>query len=994
VLPKGTGVSARVPATRRVKIRLFGGAAGRAAVFVGLVGVIALPGAQSYFAAVRSTPTSGSYRDTVLSDGPTSYWRLGEASGSVAADERSLNPGTYRNGVALGQPGAIAGDPNTSAAFDGVDDYMRVPYSPSLSTNAFTVELWVYSSGGSGSYRYVAAFGDNSPPAVTSGWRIRLSPSDNWQLQIGRPNGSGYTDLTGPPLVFNQWNHVVASYDGSEARLYLNDALVATATTQYQPNTRLDLLLANVGAYAFAGMVDELAVYPTALSATRVDAHSQAANAVDSTAPVINLKAPADGSTMDAAPSFAGSAGTAAGDSSTVTVKIYAGSSATGTPIQTLTTSRQPAGTFSVKATAVASGTYTAQAEQTDQTGNLGKSNSSTFAIDAELDPTMLLAGDISACDTTGDEATAVLLDRLPGTVAPIGDLAYEYGTASDFANCYDPSWGRHKARTRPVTGGHDYLTTNATPYYDYFGAAAGDPSKGYYSYELGAWHIVSLNSVCEQVGGCGTGSAQEQWLRSDLASHPAMCTLAYFHNPRFSSGAEHGSDAAFQPFWQDLYDANADLILDGFDHIYERFAPQTPAGASDPIRGIREIVVGTGGRSHYPFGSIQPNSEVRNNDTFGVLKATLHPTSYDWQFVPEAGHTFTDSGSSGCHGRLSDLSVSQTDSPDPVNVRQMLTYSVTVGNRGPATASAVSLADNLPANTSFVSADSTQGSCTPAAGTVTCDLGVLASGDSATVDIKVTPQNDGTIRNEATVTANEPDSDTSNNSASEETTVVSPYPRPGSGSPLRVPLVPEFSPCSDPNSVHVIPLSLPSCAPPVLESPLLTTSNTGKGGSFARFDVFCNGGTPGELPPCKSSAGDQEDVNIASVATDVRNASNGSDYAGEVLLSTAIRVTDRANGASQSVPATIGDIQFSIPIECIATPDPNFGSSCSLSTTADTLIPGFAIEDKRAVISAFSVELLDTGVDGHITPSTGACPPTCGSGDENTFLHQGLFAP
>ena len=265
-------------------------------------------------------------------------------------------------------------------------------------------------------------------------------------------------------------------------------------------------------------------------------------------------------------------------------------------------------------------------------------------------DPVIIAAGDIASCDGDGDEATALLLDTLAGTVVTLGDNVYDDGTSAEFAKCYGSSWGRHTARTRPAPGNHDYHTGDAGGYYGYFGAAAGDPAKGYHSYSLGAWHIVVINSNCAAVGGCGDGSAQERWLRADLAAHPAACTLAYWHHPRFSSGSVHGDDGGMQPIWQALYDHGADLVLNGHEHNYERFAPQSPSGAADARRGIVEIVVGTGGRSHYGFDSPKPNSLVRNSDTYGVLKLTLHERSYDFQFVPEKGKPFTDVGSGACH--------------------------------------------------------------------------------------------------------------------------------------------------------------------------------------------------------------------------------------------------------------------------------------------------------------------------------------------------------
>jgi hypothetical protein len=268
-------------------------------------------------------------------------------------------------------------------------------------------------------------------------------------------------------------------------------------------------------------------------------------------------------------------------------------------------------------------------------------------------DPVLVGAGDIVDClDLSGAEATAKLLDKIPGTVFTAGDNVYPDGTAQQFRDCYGPTWGRHKSRTRPATGNHDFHSGGASPYFDYFEAAAGDPKLGVYSYDLGAWHIIVLNSECFPAGGCGPGSPQEKWLRKDLAEHPASCTLAYWHKPLFSSGGSHGSDASTKTFWDDLYSARAShvaLILGGHDHDYERFAPQDPQGNADPAHGIREFVVGTGGKSHRPFIIPLPTSEARNADTYGVLKLTLHPTSYDWQFIPEAGKTFTDSGSGKC---------------------------------------------------------------------------------------------------------------------------------------------------------------------------------------------------------------------------------------------------------------------------------------------------------------------------------------------------------
>jgi len=255
-------------------------------------------------------------------------------------------------------------------------------------------------------------------------------------------------------------------------------------------------------------------------------------------------------------------------------------------------------------------------------------------------------AGDIAECGSDGDEATAAILDGIGGTVYTTGDNAYSDGSAADFANCYAPSWGRHRARTRPSPGNHDYHTADAAGYYGYFGAAAGPAGLGYYSYDVGAWHVVSLNSNIDM----DAGSPQEQWLRADLAATSRRCTLAYWHHPRFSSGSNHGSSTRSHDVWVALYEHGAEIVLAGHEHLYERFGPQTPDGSADPARGIREFIVGTGGAGHYPFGQPLANSEARSTGTHGVLKLTLFDEGYEWEFVPEAGKTFSDAGTGTCH--------------------------------------------------------------------------------------------------------------------------------------------------------------------------------------------------------------------------------------------------------------------------------------------------------------------------------------------------------
>jgi hypothetical protein len=249
---------------------------------------------------------------------------------------------------------------------------------------------------------------------------------------------------------------------------------------------------------------------------------------------------------------------------------------------------------------------------------------------------TLIAVGDIASCASKGDEQTAALVSRIPGTIAVLGDIAYENGSDADFANCFEPSWGKLVPRIKAALGNHEYNTAGAAPAFRVFDL----PPNGWYSYSLGAWHVVVLNSNCSQVGGCERDSPQGRWLQVDLASHPARCTLAYWHHPRFSSGI-HGTNVAYAPFWDILARAKADLVLTGHDHHYERFSP---------LKGIRSFVVGTGGRSLYPTLIPRPGSIVRNSSTFGVLKLTLRPTGYDWRFLSADKSTFNDAGTALCH--------------------------------------------------------------------------------------------------------------------------------------------------------------------------------------------------------------------------------------------------------------------------------------------------------------------------------------------------------
>jgi hypothetical protein len=253
-------------------------------------------------------------------------------------------------------------------------------------------------------------------------------------------------------------------------------------------------------------------------------------------------------------------------------------------------------------------------------------------------------AGDIAECGVAGAAETAQLLDQIEGTVFAAGDNAYYQGTRDEYERCYGPTWGRHKARTRPIPGNHEYETPAASGYFSYFGAAAAPAAPGFYSYDLGAWHVVALNSNIPM----DAASPQLAWLRDDLATHRSSCALAYVHHPFFSSG-RNGPTPHLRALWDVLHGAGVEVVVSGHDHIYERFAPLDPAGRPDPERGVRQFVAGTGGAHLYQVGPSRPSSEAVAS-VWGVLKFTLRSNDYDWEFVPVAGQSFRDAGAGVCH--------------------------------------------------------------------------------------------------------------------------------------------------------------------------------------------------------------------------------------------------------------------------------------------------------------------------------------------------------
>ncbi|MGH2945477.1 MAG: LamG-like jellyroll fold domain-containing protein, partial [Solirubrobacteraceae bacterium] len=630
--------------------------------------------------AVIAAAPDASYRDLVLENSPHGYWRLNETSGTVAADEAvGGNDGSYQNGVGLGAPGALLETPNSAARFDGSNDVVNfgdpADGAFDMGSDDFTFEAWVSTT-----------VHDEAPlmsKNTSSGpdWVVSVTDDGSHDGKIRAKINDGAVTIYayGPDVLVDDgnWHHVVVLFDRDTGIwIYVDGVsrLKSGSTTGNISNSASLRAGAATGYGHFTGRLDEVALYPGLLSETTIEAHLARGDLVP---PSVTLANPEDDATIsDATPRFSGTAGTEATDEDSVTVAVYDGDTATGTPVQTLTAARSSSGSWSVESgSALADGTYTARATQEDAAGNAGVSSANTFTVStapAASSPVIAAAGDI-ACDPAnssfnGGNGTSsschqkhtsdLLVSTSFDAVLAAGDIQYECAGPSAFEQSYHPTWGRLKSITYPAPGNHEYQKTGGTGcdssgkasgYFDYFGARAGNPSKGYYSFNLGSWHLIALNSMCYQAGGCAAGSPQEEWLRADLAANPAACTLAFFHYPRFSSGPS-GSDTSMGAFFEALYEARAEIVLSGHDHLYERFAPQTPDAALDSARGVRQFVVGTGGRSLFSFSStVEPNSEVRSK-TYGILKLVLHPTEYEWQFVSEAGKTFTDSGSTDCH--------------------------------------------------------------------------------------------------------------------------------------------------------------------------------------------------------------------------------------------------------------------------------------------------------------------------------------------------------
>jgi hypothetical protein len=605
---------------------------------------------------VRITQRDGGGSSSARDERTFVRWLLGSEGAEAAA-------GRLGGGARLGEPGPF-GRPGAVVAFDGRDDFGVVPDSPALDAeHGATVGTWVRKAGSGGWRVLVAKPGDGRSKLENYG--LWLDPSDRAVAFFG--DGERYVRTESRAPLDGSWRFVAATYDGATARLYLDGTVVATARSSVPltPNDEdLNIARAHDDGSHFRGRLAGVVVAPSAFSALRIRALYREAAEAGRVPPKPVITTPeARTKTPDATPAFAGSASTTILDSPTVNVRVWAGPRAAGIPLHLLRARRLPSGAWDVSPpAALEPGVYTARAEQSNDLGAVGRSAPTTFTVETAGSPrgtTILAAGDIADCGSMGDDETAALLDRLPGTVVSLGDHAYDWGTPREFRECYAPTWGRHRARTRPVIGGHEYGKGggDASTYFRYFraqlapfGPTATDPQRGWYSYDLGGWHVVVLNTSWREVGLPKKGSEQVRWLQADLDASDARCTLAVWHDPVFSSGLNGGS-VSYRPLWDVLYAHGAEVVLNGHDHDYERFAPQSPGGRYDPRRGIRQFVVGTGGASHYPLpgARVLPNSEVRNDRTFGVLRLTLLPRSYEWEFVPVAGRSFTDGGSGRC---------------------------------------------------------------------------------------------------------------------------------------------------------------------------------------------------------------------------------------------------------------------------------------------------------------------------------------------------------
>jgi fibronectin type 3 domain-containing protein len=570
---------------------------------------------------------------------------------------------------------------------------------------------------------------------------LGIRPTDNVLVADFEEGATGASPGLNHPLAgttaitSNAWHHAAVTYDGTTLKLYLDGVQNGQLTVGQPPRSDsiqhaalgTAMNSSGVSAGAFAGILDEARVWNYARTQTQIA--SGMGSEIDTAPGLLGRWGMNEGTGTTVGDSSGnGNTGTAVGNPPWVPGHSFGGADTTppappqnlatfagdGSVSLTWTANTEPdlagynvyrssqspvptsgsplnGGTLVTTAsyfdpTATNGTTYHYVVTAVDTSGNAsGPSNEASGTPQGTSDPVILSAGDISDCANANDDATAALLRRYSGTVMALGDNVYPDGTLSEFTDCYGPTWGTEKGRTQPVIGNHEYHTVGASGYFDYFGATA-HPSTGYYSFDLGTWHVVVLNSECTQVGGCDPSSPQGRWLSADLAAHQGSNVIGVMHRPLFSS-AIVGQDTTTLPLWRALYAAGADLILVGHHHLYERYAPVTPDGQVDTQFGMREFIVGTGGESHHPVLEVKPTSQVRNDTTFGIIRLVLKPSSYSWQFIPVAGSTFTDFGTTSVHaaaGTQNQAPVVDSVSIDQAAPKTNDTLSVTVQSHDP----------------------------------------------------------------------------------------------------------------------------------------------------------------------------------------------------------------------------------------------------------------------------------------------------------------------
>lgn len=636
---------------------------------VTLVAVVSDPDGYSSESQITVTVNNAppaAYHDAVIASGPAVYWRLDEPGATTAFDTVGGLDSTYSGGPLLAQSGLVA-DANTAVSFDGNNDYVAVPDSSLINIGTRTektISAWFRADDTTTRQVIIDEGG------VTRGLSMYV---DQGQLYVGawNPLDDPSSDTPwGPvffstPVVVGQIYNAVTVLDQPAGTFtaYLNGVSIGSGSAGtlhgHGSDTGIGAMnnatlfhdgSATGNGFYFDGTIDEVAFYNTALDAATVS-NLYLIGAAQAEDPTVFFANPQNGGVVSGSITIEVSAADPQDAVSALDVEISIDGGATfsqasfngGTFRHTLVwdTTSAPDGTNAL----------VARVTDTDL-------NQTTAAINATVSNTgathmIVAAGDIAHCNNTNDTDTANLITQiiagtsLPVTVVPLGDLAYENGSAAEFANCYDPTWGQHKAITKPVPGNHDYNTPGAQGYYDYFGAVAAPPD-GWYRYELAGWEIYTLNSNCGSIGTCGAATPQVQWLRSELAASTNACSLALFHHSRFT---EQNPFNNLLEFWKAMYEFDGDLIMSAHAHYYAHSVPQDWLGNADPVNGVRQIIAGTGGRSLHSFpGDPHPNQEVVDNTTYGVVVLELSAGGYDWSFRRVGDGAILYSGSGTCH--------------------------------------------------------------------------------------------------------------------------------------------------------------------------------------------------------------------------------------------------------------------------------------------------------------------------------------------------------